>query len=83
MVVATVLAITFAGVIAVTKVGINMHRHPRKTSRLRRAKGEYQPPEPPEGRYWGMKDWRTVEPDNLFPAPQEAAYDGGAHPQPE
>jgi len=28
------------------------HR-PRKPTRLRKAEGEYQPPEPPEGRYWG------------------------------
>jgi len=51
-VVAAVLASIFAGIIAVTKVGINMHRHPRTASRLRRAKGEYQPSDPPEGRYW-------------------------------
>lgn len=28
-------------------------KRPRKPTRIRRAKGEYQPPEPPEGRYWG------------------------------
>jgi hypothetical protein len=53
VVVTAVLAITLAGIFTVTKVGINMTRHPRKASRIRRAKGEYQPPEPPEGRYWG------------------------------
>jgi hypothetical protein len=52
-VVAAILAITIAGIFAVTKIGINMDRRPRKASRIRRAKGEYQPPEPPEGRYWG------------------------------
>jgi len=47
------ILITIAGIFAVTKIGINMDRSPRKASRIRRAKGEYQPPEPPEGRYWG------------------------------
>lgn len=28
-------------------------RRPRKPTRIRRARGEYQPPGPPEGRYWG------------------------------
>jgi hypothetical protein len=40
VVVTAVLAITLAGIFTVTKVGINMTRHPRKASRIRRAKGE-------------------------------------------
>ena len=31
----------------------NTGKHRHKPSRIRRAKGEYHPPEPPEGRYWG------------------------------
>jgi len=52
-VVAASLALVIGGIFAVTKVGINMGRRPRKPSPIRRAEGEYQPPEPPEGRYWG------------------------------
>ncbi len=50
---AAVVIVAVIGMIAVTKIGINMDRRPRKPSRIRKAKGEYQPPEPPEGRYWG------------------------------
>ena len=52
-VVAASLAVTIGGIFAVAKVGINFDRRPRKPSRIRRTKGEYPPPEPPEGRYWG------------------------------
>ncbi|HVC75211.1 MAG TPA: hypothetical protein VND96_01710 [Candidatus Micrarchaeaceae archaeon] len=52
-VVAVVLGIAIVGVAAITKVGINIDRRPRKPTRIRRAEGEYHPPEPPEGRYWG------------------------------
>ncbi len=48
-----VLAVAVTGIAAVTKVGIKINRHPRKSSRTQRTKGEYQPPKPPEGRYWG------------------------------
>ncbi len=48
-----VLTIAIVGIVAVTKIGINLDRRPRKPTRVRPAKGEYQPPEPPEGRYWG------------------------------
>jgi len=42
-----------AAVIAVAvRVGINFGRRPRAKSRARKAKGEYQPPDAPEGRYW-------------------------------
>jgi hypothetical protein len=48
-----VLTIAIVGIVAVTKIGITLTRRPRKPTRVRHAKGEYQPPEPPEGRYWG------------------------------
>jgi hypothetical protein len=47
------LAVAVVGIIAVVKLGINFGRRPRKPTRIPRAMGEYQPPEPPEGRYWG------------------------------
>ena len=50
-IVAGVLAVAIVGIIGVTKIGINMDR--RRSKRTRKAKGEYQPPEAPEGRYWG------------------------------
>lgn len=52
-VVAVALAVAIVGIVAITKIGINLDRRPRKRGRIHRAKGEYQPPEPPEGRYWG------------------------------
>jgi hypothetical protein len=48
-----VLAVAITGIAAVTRVGIKINRRPSKSTRIRRTKGEYQPPEPPEGRYWG------------------------------
>jgi hypothetical protein len=47
------LAMAVVGIIAVVKLGINFGRRPGKPTRVPRAKGEYQAPEPPEGRYWG------------------------------
>ncbi len=52
-VVIDVLAVAIVGIIAITKMGINLDRRPRKPTRVRPAKGEYRPSEPPEGRYWG------------------------------
>jgi hypothetical protein len=52
-VVIAVLAAVIVGIIAITRVGINLDRRARKPTRVRPAKGEYQPPEPPDGRYWG------------------------------
>jgi len=52
-IVAGVLAVAIVGIIGVTKIGINMGRGRRKRTLTRRVNGEYQPPEPPEGRYWG------------------------------
>jgi hypothetical protein len=51
--IAVVIAVLAVGIIAITKVGINLDRRPRKPTRVRPAQGEYRPPEPPEGRYWG------------------------------
>jgi hypothetical protein len=48
-----VLAVAITGIAAVIRVGIKINRRPSKSTRIRRTKGEYQPPEPPEGRYWG------------------------------
>ena len=48
-----VLAVAIVGIIAITKVGFHLDRRPRKPTRVRPAKDEYQAPEPPEGRYWG------------------------------
>lgn len=54
-VVLVVVILTAAAVpiVAITMIGMNMDRRPRKPTRIRRAEGDYQPPEPPEGRYWG------------------------------
>jgi hypothetical protein len=46
------LVVAIAIVVIVAKVGINYGRR-RTESRVRRAQGEFEPPEPPEGRYWG------------------------------
>jgi hypothetical protein len=54
--IATVLAaigFVFVSVVVVTKVGIKMDRRPYRATRIHRTKGEYEPAEPPEGRYWG------------------------------
>ena len=53
MVGVVVLAVAVAGIVAVTKLGINFGRRPPKQHRVGRATNEYQPPEPREGRYWG------------------------------
>ncbi len=52
-IVAVIPAIAIAGVVAVTKVGVNPDGRSRKRTRIRKAKAEFQPPEAPEGRYWG------------------------------
>jgi hypothetical protein len=51
--IAVALAVVTAIVVGTVMLGINFGRRPRKPTRIRRAKGEYQPPEPPEGREWG------------------------------
>ena len=48
----------FALLIVAVRVYVNRgyysrNRRLRKPTSIRHAKGEYHPPEPPEGRYWG------------------------------
>jgi multidrug resistance efflux pump len=40
-------------VIVAARVGIKIPLRGRRVPHTHKAKGEYQPPEPPEGRYWG------------------------------
>jgi hypothetical protein len=40
-------------VIVATRVGIKMPVRRKRVSHTHKAEGEYQPPEPPVGRYWG------------------------------
>jgi hypothetical protein len=51
--VAVTVVVGAAIVVGAVMLGINFGRRPRRPSPNRRAKDEYQPPEPPEGRYWG------------------------------
>jgi len=51
--IAASLAVATVGIVVATKVGIKIGRSRTKPGRIRKAEGEYQPPEPPEGRYWG------------------------------
>jgi hypothetical protein len=45
------LAATTVIIFGLARAGIKRVRN--RPTRRRRAKGEFQPPEPPEGRYWG------------------------------
>lgn len=45
------LAATTVVIVGVARAGIKRVRN--RPTRRRKAKGESQPPEPPEGRYWG------------------------------
>lgn len=47
------LILAIAIVVIAAKVGINIRRRRAGESQVRRAQGEFQPPEPPVGRYWG------------------------------
>ena len=51
--IAASLAVATVGIVVVAKVGIRMGRARNRPTRIRKAEGEFQPPEPPEGRYWG------------------------------
>jgi hypothetical protein len=51
--IAAVLVVACGGIVLVAKLGINFGRGSTKPTRIRPANGQYQPPEPPEGRYWG------------------------------
>jgi len=46
------LAVAAAVIAVAVRIGINFRGRPRAKSRARKAKGEYQPPDAPEGRYW-------------------------------
>jgi hypothetical protein len=50
---AALLVVACGGIVLVAKLGINFGRGSPKPTRIRRANGDYQPPEPPEERYWG------------------------------
>jgi hypothetical protein len=52
LMVASLVAVT-AGIVVVARVGIKMGRGRNRSARPRKTDGEFQPPEPPEGRYWG------------------------------
>ena len=52
-VVGAVLVIGVAFAALMVKSTTEWSKRRREPTRIRRAKGEYQPPEPPEGRYWG------------------------------
>jgi hypothetical protein len=47
------LVLAAAIVIVAARAGIKIPMRGKRVSHTHRAKGEYQPPEPPEGRYWG------------------------------
>jgi hypothetical protein len=47
------LLVVVVVVVVVARFGIRIGRPPYKESRVRREKGEFEPPEAPEGRYWG------------------------------
>jgi hypothetical protein len=49
---AVALILAIAIVVIAARFGINIRRRRPSESHLRRAQGDYQPPEPPEGRYW-------------------------------
>jgi hypothetical protein len=51
--IAASLTVAIVGILVVARVGIRMGRVRNKPTRIRKAEGEFQPPEPPEGRYWG------------------------------
>jgi hypothetical protein len=47
------LAVATVGIVVVARVGIKIGRGRNRPTRIRKAEGEFEPPEPPEGRYWG------------------------------
>jgi hypothetical protein len=51
--VAASLAVATVGIVVVTRIGIKMGRARNRPTRIRKPEGEFEPPEPPEGRYWG------------------------------
>jgi hypothetical protein len=51
--IAASLAVATVGIVVVARVGIKRGKARNRPSRIRKDEGEFQPPEPPEGRYWG------------------------------
>ena len=49
--IAASLVATIVVIVVVAKAGIRRGRN--RSTRMRKAEGEFRPPEPPEGRYWG------------------------------
>lgn len=49
--IAASLAATTVAIVVVARAGIRRGRN--RPTHIRKAEGEFQPPEPPEGRYWG------------------------------
>ena len=47
------LAVATVGVFVVARVGIRKGRVRNRPTSIRKAEGEFQPAEPPEGGYWG------------------------------
>lgn len=47
------IVLAAAIVIVAAKVGIKMPVRGKRVSHTHKTDGEYQPPEPPVGRYWG------------------------------
>jgi len=51
--IAASLAVATLGIFVVARVGIRTGRGRNRPTSIRKAEGEFQPPEAPEGRYWG------------------------------
>jgi hypothetical protein len=51
--IAASLAVATVGISVVARVGIRTGRGRNRPTSIRKAEGEFQRPEPPEGRYWG------------------------------
>jgi hypothetical protein len=52
-VVGVTILVALSGIVVVTRIGLNMGRRRYRQKRIRPADGEYEPPDAPEGRYWG------------------------------
>lgn len=51
--VAASLAVAAVGIVVVAKAGLRVGKARNKPNRKGKGEGQFQPPEPPEGRYWG------------------------------
>src|SRR5260370_41283089 len=54
--------------------GLECRSMPPQNARLRPIVRQLVRHEQPSGRVLGMSDWRVYEPENLFPAPGDAAW---------